>query len=126
MTEDIVDSTKVFENAVSKVNENQKYILRLYVTGITPKSQQAIANVKRICEEHLKGRYELEIIDIYQQPALARGEQIVATPTLIKKIPVPLRRFIGDMADTEKILFGLDLVPRKERKQQADSNKNRK
>ncbi len=126
MTEDIVDSTKVFENAVSKVNENQKYILRLYVTGITPKSQQAIANVKRICEEHLKGRYELEIIDIYQQPALARGEQIVATPTLIKKIPVPLRRFIGDMADTEKILFGLDLVPREERKQQADSNKNRK
>ena len=126
MTEDIVDSTKVFENAVSKVNENQKYILRLYVTGITPKSQQAIANVKRICEEHLKGRYELEIIDIYQQPALARGEQIVATPTLIKKIPVPLRRFIGDMADTEKILFGLDLVPREERKQQAVSNKNRK
>lgn len=126
MMEDIVDSTKVFENAISKDYENQKYILRLYVTGITPKSQQAIANVKRICEEHLKGRYELEIIDIYQQPALARGEQIVATPTLIKKIPVPLRRFIGDMADTEKILFGLDLVPRKERKQQADSNKNRK
>lgn len=126
MMEDIVDSTKVFENAISKDYENQKYILRLYVTGITPKSQQAIANVKRICEEHLKGRYELEIIDIYQQPALARGEQIVATPTLIKKIPVPLRRFIGDMADTEKILFGLDLVPRKERKQQAGSNKNRK
>lgn len=126
MMEDIVDSTKVFENAISKDYENQKYILRLYVTGITPKSQQAIANVKRICEEHLKGRYELEIIDIYQQPALARGEQIVATPTLIKKIPVPLRRFIGDMADTEKILFGLDLVPREERKQQADSNKNRK
>ncbi len=109
MKDDIVDSRTAFEKAA---NESGKYILRLYVTGVTPRSQHAIANVKRVCEEHLKGRYELEIIDIYQQPALARGEQIVATPALIKKLPSPLRRFIGDMADTEKILFGLDLIPR--------------
>jgi circadian clock protein KaiB len=116
MKKDSINSTAAFENAVSKSDENKKYILRLYVTGVTPKSQHAIANVKRICEERLEGRYELEIIDIYQQPALATGEQIVATPTLIKKIPAPLRRFIGDMADTEKILFGLDIVPRKSKK----------
>lgn len=107
------DRFEVFEKTVTEPEGEQKYILRLYVTGVTPKSQLAIANVKRICEEHLKGRYELEIIDIYQQPVLARGEQIIATPTLIKKIPAPLRRFIGSMADTEKILLGLDLVPRK-------------
>jgi circadian clock protein KaiB len=107
-----VDSTEAFENAVREADEKQKYILRLYVTGVTPKSQLAIANVKRICEEHLKGRYDLEVIDIYQQPVLARGEQIIATPTLIKKIPTPLRRFIGDMAGIEKILIGLDLVPK--------------
>jgi len=118
-----VDSTAAFEDAVRESDENQKYTLRLYVTGFTPKSQHAIANVKRICEEHLKGRYELEVIDIYQQPALARGEQIIATPTLIKKIPSPLRRFIGDMADTEKILFGLDLIPRKDRRERAEKSK---
>jgi circadian clock protein KaiB len=116
MTEGTINSMAAFEDAVRGSDENKKYILRLYVTGVTPKSQHAIANVKRICEEHLEGRYELEIIDIYQQPALARGEQIVATPTLIKKIPAPLRRFIGDMADTEKILFGLDLVPRRSKR----------
>ncbi len=87
----------------------ETYVLRLYVTGMTPRSQKAIANIKKICEEHLAGRYELQIIDVYQQPVLAKGEQIVAAPTLIKKLPLPLRRFIGDMADTEKILLGLDL-----------------
>lgn len=116
----IVDSRTAFEKTVSQSGESGKYILRLYVTGATPRSQHAIANVKRICEEHLKGRYELEIIDIYQQPALARGEQIIATPTLIKKIPTPLRRFIGDMADTEKILFGLDLVERTRGRSKSD------
>jgi circadian clock protein KaiB len=125
MKDDIVDSTAAFEKAVKGSDENQKYLLRLYVTGFTPKSQHAIANVKRICEEHLKGRYELEVVDIYQQPALARGEQIIATPTLIKKLPVPLRRFIGDMADTEKILFGLDLIQRKNRGGRADKNRKR-
>lgn len=87
----------------------EKYVLRLYVTGLTPRSQRAIKNIKKICEEHLKGRYDLEVIDIYKHPALAQGEQIVAAPTLIKKLPLPLRSFIGDLSNTEKILFGMDL-----------------
>jgi circadian clock protein KaiB len=73
-------------------------------------------NIRKICEEHLRGRYELEIIDIYQQPVLAKGEQIIAAPTLVKKLPTPLRKFIGDMTETEKILLGLDLRPKKEKK----------
>lgn len=93
-----------------------KYILKLYVAGITPRSTKAILNIKQICREHLEGRYELEIIDIYQQPILARGEQIVAIPTLIKKLPPPLRKFIGDMSNTEKILVGFDLIPRADKK----------
>jgi circadian clock protein KaiB len=85
------------------------YVLRLYITGLTPRSQRAVQNVKQICEDYLKGRYDLEVIDIYKYPALAIGEQIIATPTLIKKLPLPLRSFIGDLSNTEKILFGLDL-----------------
>ena len=85
------------------------YVLRLYVTGSTTRSARAIANIRKICEEHLEGRYDLEIVDISQHPMLAEGEQIIAAPTLIKKLPLPLRRFIGDMSQTERILFGLDL-----------------
>jgi circadian clock protein KaiB len=85
------------------------YILRLYVAGLMPKSTLAIANIKKICEEHLQGQYELEVIDLYQQPQLAQGDQIVAVPTLIKNLPPPLRRVIGDMSDTERVLVGLDL-----------------
>jgi circadian clock protein KaiB len=99
---------KEFEKALAK-SKDEKYVLRLYITGMTPKSTKAIANVKRICEEHLAGRYELEIIDIYQQPTLARDEQIIAAPTLIKKLPLPLRRLIGEMSDKEKVLLGMDL-----------------
>lgn len=90
-------------------NKEELYTLRLYVTGITPNSARAISNIKKICEEHLKGRYELEVIDLYQQPSLAKGEQIIASPTLIKKLPLPLRRIIGDMSSTERVLVGLDL-----------------
>ena len=86
-----------------------RYILRLYVTGTTPRSSRAIANIRMICETHLEGRYDLEVIDIAQHPALARGEQIIAAPTLIKTAPLPLRRFIGDMSQTERLLAGLDL-----------------
>lgn len=86
-----------------------RYVLRLYVAGLMPKSTLAIANMKRICEENLQGRYELEVIDLYQQPQLAQGDQIVAVPTLIKRLPLPLRRIIGDMSDTERVLVGLDL-----------------
>ena len=84
------------------------YVLRLYVAGLMPKSTLAIANMKKICEEHLHGQYELEVIDLYQQPQLAQGDQIVAVPALIKKLPSPLRRIIGDMSDTERVLVGLD------------------
>jgi len=105
-------SVKEFEKAL-KESKREKYILRLYVTGLTPRSTRAIANVKEICEQYLKGRYELEVIDIYQQPKLAQGEQIIAAPTLIKKLPLPLRRLIGDMSDTEKFLVGIDLKPKK-------------
>ena len=90
----------------------QKYVLKLYVAGVNRKSAQAIRTVKKICDEHLSGRYELTIIDIYQQPTLARGEQILAAPTLIKKLPLPLRRMIGSMADEDRVLVGLDLRPR--------------
>jgi circadian clock protein KaiB len=107
------DSTASFEKAAKAALRTQVYVLRLYVAGINPRSSAAIQAIKEICEQHLKDRYDLEIIDIYQQPALARGEQIIAAPTLIKKLPVPLRRFIGDLADKERILFGLDLRPKK-------------
>ena len=90
-----------------------KYILRLYVSGSTSKSARAVENIKRVCEQHLKNRYHLEVIDIYQQAHLARDEQIVAVPTLIKRLPPPLRRLIGDMSDLKKVLFGLDLRTQK-------------
>ena len=96
------------EQAVA-LQAKQRYVLRLYVTGITPRSMQAVANIRKICEEHLQGRYDLEVVDIYKQPTLAEGEQIIAAPTLIKKLPLPLRRFIGDMSNTDRILLGLDL-----------------
>jgi circadian clock protein KaiB len=88
---------------------SSRYFLVLYVAGQSPRSVNAIANIKRICEENLKGCYELEVIDLYQQPQLARGEQIIALPTLIKKVPTPLRRIIGDLSDTERVLVGLDI-----------------
>ena len=90
----------------------QRFVLRLYVASLTPRSVSAIQSIKAICETHLEGRYELEVIDIYEQPGLARSEQIVAAPTLIKTLPLPLRRLIGDMADQTRVLVGLDLRPR--------------
>jgi circadian clock protein KaiB len=87
----------------------ERYVLRLYVTGMTARSRRAIDNVREICEAHLHGRYELEVIDIYQQPVLAKGDQIIAAPTLIKQLPLPLRRIIGDMSSTDRVLLGLDL-----------------
>ena len=104
----VSDSTEAFERSLAGQQE-KRYVLRLYVTGMTPQSVRAIANVKIICEEHLQGHYELEVIDLYQQPQLAEGEQIIAAPTLIKKLPLPLRRIIGDMSKTERVLVGLDL-----------------
>jgi circadian clock protein KaiB len=92
--------------------KSKEYVLRLYVAGTTSKSIRAVANIKEICENSLKNRYDLEVIDIYQQPVLVKGEQIIAAPTLVKQLPPPLRKFIGDMSDTERILVGLDLRPK--------------
>ncbi|MHB0998099.1 MAG: circadian clock KaiB family protein [Armatimonadota bacterium] len=102
------------EEAAEKKGET-KYVLRLYIAGITPRSTRAIENIRRICEEELQGRYELEIIDVYQQPELAASEQIIAAPTLIKKLPLPLRRVIGDLSNTERVIVGLDLQPKNDR-----------
>ncbi|RPJ01205.1 MAG: hypothetical protein EHM36_13710 [Deltaproteobacteria bacterium] len=89
--------------------EKNKYVLRLYVSGLTQRSIRAIQNIRKICDERLKDRCDLQVIDIYKQPVLAKGEQIIATPTLIKKLPPPLRKFIGDLTNTDRILLGLDL-----------------
>ena len=90
----------------------ERYVLKLYVTGATARSLRAIANLKAICEQYLKGRYDLEVVDIYRRPALLRRDQIVAVPTLIKKLPVPLRLLVGDLSRTEQVLQGLGLVAR--------------
>ena len=107
-------SKKTSKNTKVKVEGEgiggENYILRLFVTGILPNSARAIININAICEKHLKGRYELEIIDIYQQPAFALTEDIIAIPVLIKKFPLPEVRLIGDLSDTEKALKGLHLV----------------
>lgn len=88
-----------------------KFLLKLYVTGQTPKSERAITNIQHICEEELKGQYELIVIDVLERPQLAEDEKIMATPTLIKVLPPPLRRVIGDLSDTDKVLLGLDILP---------------
>jgi len=84
-------------------------LLRLYVAGTSPKSLRAIQNAKELCDEHLAGRYDLQVIDIFQQPTLARDDQILAVPTLVRKMPPPLRRFIGDLSDRKMVLLGLDV-----------------
>ncbi len=106
-----VDSTGALDEAARK-RRAEHYVLRLYITGITPASTRALEKARAICEEHLRGRYELEVIDIYQTPSLAKDHQIVATPTLIKVLPPPLRRYIGDLSRAEAKLFGLDLRAR--------------
>jgi len=104
----LIDSTDAFEQAL-RHSPQEQYSLLLYVAGTSPQSLRAIANIKQICEAHLQGRYELKVIDLYQQPQLALGEQIIAAPTLIKKLPMPLRRVIGDFSNAERVLVGLDL-----------------
>jgi circadian clock protein KaiB len=106
------DIRKTFEDALSD-SENDHYILSLYITGVTPKSSRAIANIKLICEEYLHGRYELEVIDIYQQPELALREDLLVAPTLIKSLPLPLRKLVGDMSNEDKVLAGLGLRKQK-------------
>jgi circadian clock protein KaiB len=105
------ETTRRFE-ALLQNGDVRQYVLRLYITGMTPRSQRAIGNIKQICEEHLKHRYTLEIIDIFQYPSLAEGEQIIAAPTLIKQLPLPLRRVVGDLSNQDRVLLGLDLRPK--------------
>ena len=92
--------------------KSDPFLLRLYVAGQTPKSMTAFANLKNICEEHLAGRYQIEVVDLLKNPKLARGDQILAIPTLVRKLPEPVRKIIGDLSDTERVLIGLDLLPR--------------
>ena len=94
----------------SPMHKEQRYVLRLFVTGMTSRSARAIQNVRMICDERLEGRYDLEVIDLYQQPVLARDEQVIAAPTLVKKFPLPLRRIIGDMSERDQVLAGLGLA----------------
>jgi circadian clock protein KaiB len=96
---------------VKKSNGSAEYRLRLYVAGQTPRSISAFTNLKKICNEHLKGRYELEIVDLLRKPQLARGDQILAIPTLVRRLPEPVKKIIGDLSNTEHVLVGLDLRP---------------
>src|SRR5215467_1200955 len=93
------------------MTEQDGYNLRLYVAGQTPKSMAALANLKKLCEKHLAGRYTVEVIDLMKDPALAQRDQIIAIPTLIRHLPEPLKRIIGDLSNTEKVLVGLDILP---------------
>src|SRR5512136_2717562 len=97
-------------DAISK-NKPEMWNLRLYVAGQTPKSIAAFANLKKICEEHLKGRYRIEVVDLMENPKLAAGDQILAIPTLVRKLPPPIKKIIGDLSNAEKVLVGLDLRP---------------
>jgi circadian clock protein KaiB len=97
------------ENVPMPSSAAQAYQLRLYVAGQTPKSVLAFRNLKQICEEHLQGRYEIEMIDLLQNPQLARGDQILAVPTLVRRLPEPIKKIIGDLSNTERVLVGLDL-----------------
>jgi circadian clock protein KaiB len=107
-------ATAAFEEALTeKALKRARYILRLYVTGSSHRSLQAVYNLKKICEEYLPD-YDLEVIDIYKDPSAAREEQIIAAPTLVKKLPRPIRKFVGDMSNTQKILVGLDLYKRQD------------
>ncbi len=102
------ESLESFEKLLAQLVEND-YVLRLYVTGSSPQSLRAIANVKEICEKYLHGYYRLDVIDLYQQPELAQAEQIIAAPTLVRQLPLPMRRVLGDMSKTERVLIGLGL-----------------
>jgi circadian clock protein KaiB len=93
----------------SRRGPNKLWQLRLYVAGQTPKSLAALSNLKKICENHLRGRYRIEVIDLLEQPQLSKGDQILAIPTLVRKLPEPVRKIIGDLSDTDRVLVGLDL-----------------
>lgn len=104
--------TQVKKNKAAKASPNEEiWILKLYVAGQTSKSIAAFANLKKICEEHLAGRYRIEIVDLLKNPQLAKGDQIIAVPTLVRQLPPPVKKIIGDLANTERVLVGLDVIP---------------
>lgn len=105
-------SAEAFDQAVAEDPEGN-FMLTLYVSGLTPHSRRAIDNIQTLCEEHMAGRYELKIVDIYQQPGLAKAAQIVAVPTLIKRLPPPLRRLVGDLSDPGRVLVALGIGARR-------------
>jgi circadian clock protein KaiB len=114
------DATEAFEEAIKeKTIKRARYILRLYVTGSSGNSLRAVYNLKKICEDHLPD-YDLEVIDIYKDPSIARQEQIVAAPTLVKRLPLPIRKFVGDLSNTQKILVGLDIYQRQDLNEQLN------
>jgi circadian clock protein KaiB len=111
LNDQVLDVNEAFEQALKRQpRRGAEYILQLYVTGSTPRSLKAISNLKRVCEEHLHDDYDLQVIDIYKNPDAAREEQIIAAPTLIKRLPAPLRRFVGDLSNTQKLLSGLGIT----------------
>jgi circadian clock protein KaiB len=112
----LLDSSAQFEKLLKISSVIQHYSLRLYITGTTPRSTQAVANIRSLCEEYLQGRYDLEVIDIYQQPTEAVDEQIIAAPTLVKSLPAPARRLIGDLSSRDRVIIGLVLRTNKARK----------
>lgn len=103
------DSAKQYEDLIAD-SHHQDYVLQLYVTGATPQSARAIANIRKICEKYLEGYYRLDVIDLYQQPQLAKDEQLIAAPTLIKRLPLPVRRMLGDMSKMDRVLAALGLL----------------
>ena len=105
-------ATRTTGKATKAKDSPEMWHLRLYVAGQTPKSLEAFANLKKICEEHLKGQYTIEVTDLMENPRLAKGDQILAIPTLVRRLPQPLRKIIGDLSDTERVLVGLNLFPR--------------
>ncbi len=116
------NEVKAFEEALAAGDSKDRYLLRLYVTGTTPKSARAIQNIRAVCDQQLHGRYDLEVIDIYQHPEQAKPDQIVAAPTLVKSLPLPVRKLIGDLSDKERVLAGLDVLPRAPEPEKKDGN----
>ena len=103
--------TNAENNEIAPVTDENKWMIRLYVAGQTPKAITAYANLKKICEEHLQGSYQIEVIDLLINPTLAKDDQILALPTLVRKLPEPIKKIIGDLSNTERVLVGLDVRP---------------
>ncbi|SRR5579883_1833218 len=110
--EDTEDALASFERAITGLDQPQHYCLRLYIAGATPHSIAALENLKAICETYLQGQYELEVIDVYQSAQTLQTDHVVAVPTLIKQLPLPLRQIIGDLSNTDQVLLGLNLIPK--------------